>query len=90
MQSKQNILIDIGHPAHVHYLRNLSNELSSKGNQVFWTVKEIEVAKQLLNYYGFKYTVWPKKADGLLAKAIKQLIYDIKMLWFCKKNKIDL
>jgi len=85
-----NILIDIGHPAHVHYYRNLAKNLEKNGHQVFWTVKEIEVAKQLLNYYGFKYFVLPKKSDGLLGKVWKQIIYDLIIRKICKRNKIDI
>ena len=33
------ILIDIGHPAHVHLFRNLYKELISKGHFVIVTVK---------------------------------------------------
>lgn len=85
-----NILIDIGHPAHVHYYRNMAKELISKGHKVVWTVKDIAIAKRLLDYYGFKYIVFPKKTDGLVGKVVKQLQYDIKLLNICRKEKIDL
>lgn len=84
------ILIDIGHPAHVHYYRNLAVELEKKGHLVFWTVKEIEVAKRLLNHYGFKYFVLPKKSDGLLGKAWKQLLYDLIILGICIQKRITI
>ena len=35
-----------GHPAHVHYFRNLAKELQLKGHTI-WTVKDIVVAKLL-------------------------------------------
>lgn len=85
-----NILIDIGHPAHVHYFRKLARELSLKGHQVFWSVKDIKVAKQLLSHYGFEFLVLPKKRDGLVAKILIQLKYDGILYWFCRKQKIDL
>ena len=84
-----NILIDIGHPAHVHYYRNLAIELEKKGHQVFWTVKEIEVAKRLLNYYGIKYLVLPKKSDSLLGKIWKQFLYDFIILKICIQKNIN-
>jgi predicted glycosyltransferase len=83
------ILIDIGHPAHVNYYRNLAIELEKKGHKVFWTVKDIDVAKQLLNYYGFKYTILPRKSDGLIGKVLKQLLYDLIILVICFQKKID-
>ena len=83
------ILIDVGHPAHVHNYRNLAEELEKKGHQVFWAVKEIDVAKRLLNYYGFKYFVLPKKSDSLPGKVWKQIIYDLLILKICLQKKID-
>jgi predicted glycosyltransferase len=85
-----NILIDIGHPAHVHYYRNLANELKKKGHNVFWTVKEIETAKQLLNHHGFKYIVLPKKSDSLSGKIWKQFLFDLIILKICLQKKIDI
>lgn len=84
------ILIDIGHPAHVHYYRNLAKELEGKGHKVLWSVKELEVAKQLLKFYGFKYLILPKKKDGVIGKIINQVKYDLILLVFCLKNKIDI
>ena len=85
-----NILIDIGHPAHVHYYRNLAKELENNGHHVFWTVKNIAVAKKLLDYYGFKYAVLPKKADGIVGKILRQLQYDLIILFLCLKNNIHI
>jgi hypothetical protein len=85
-----NVLIDIGHPAHVHYYRNLALELEKKGHKVFWTVKEIDIAKRLLDYYGYKYFVLPKKSDGLFGKVWKQFIYDLIILKICINKRIDI
>lgn len=85
-----NILIDIGHPAHVHYYRNLAKELYNKGHKVIWTIKDIPVVKKLLEHYGFEYIVLPKKAEGVLNKAFRQLHYDWLVLKICKREKIDI
>jgi predicted glycosyltransferase len=85
-----NILIDIGHPAHVHYYRNLAMELTQRGHIVFWTVKDIPMAKKLLDLYGFTYKVFPKKSDNLIGKILKQLLYDIILFRYCKKHRITL
>ncbi len=84
------ILIDIGHPAHVHYYRNMAKELEYKGHQVFWTIKDIEVVRKLLNHYGFNYTVLPRKSDGILNKGLMQLYYDYLVWQICRKHQIDL
>ena len=84
-----NILIDIGHPAHVHYYRNLAAEMQSKGHKVVWTVKDIPVAKRLLDFYGFSYTVFPKKKDSLPGKAMRQLQYNALLWRICRREEID-
>lgn len=84
------ILIDIGHPAHVHYYRNLANELLKRNHQVIWTVKDIEVAKHLLFFYGFRFIVFPKKADSIFGKVLRQIQFDLKLLQICWKSKVDI
>jgi uncharacterized protein len=84
------ILIDIGHPAHVHNFRNLARELEKKGHLVFWTVKDIEVAKRLLEHYGFRYFILPKKSDSVTGKVIKQVFYDLVILLICLYKRIDI
>ena len=85
-----NILIDIGHPAHVHYYRNLARELETLNHKIFWSAKDIPVARSLLDHYKFKYLLLPPKKDGLIGKAWMQLYYDWILYRFCKKNKISL
>jgi len=85
-----NILIDIGHPAHVHYYRNLAKELSLKGHNIVWSVKYLPIAMQLLDYYGFSYHVLPKKSDSITGKFFKQLQYSYKILRICRKYDIDI
>jgi predicted glycosyltransferase len=84
-----NILIDIGHPAHVHNFKNLAKDLEKNGHKIFWTVKDIDIAKRLLSYYGFNYTILPEKSDNLVGKFWKQFQYDIIMLRFCIQKRID-
>lgn len=85
-----NILIDINHPAHVHNYRNLASELQIKGHKVVWAVKDIPVAKSLLDYYGFKYYTLPKKKDSLRDKILGQVKYNWLIWRICKKEKIEI
>lgn len=84
-----NLLIDIGHPAHVHYYKNLAWELEKRNHRVYWTVKNIPVAKRLLELYGFNYIELPKKGVNIFQKVIKQIQYDYVLLNICKKLNID-
>ena len=47
------ILIDIGHPAHVHYFKNFIWQMQKKGHEFMITARDKEVALNLLDKYGF-------------------------------------
>jgi predicted glycosyltransferase len=85
-----NILIDINHPAHIHYFRNVARELTLKGHKVIWTIKDSELIKNLLDSYGYTYTILPKKQDGLLLKGLKQIEYNYKLFKICRREKIEI
>jgi uncharacterized protein len=85
-----NILIDIGHPAHVHYFRNLAKELKTRGHTVIISVKDLISARVLLERYDLEYIVLPKKSDNLFRKFLNQIRYDWYVLKICRKNKIDI
>lgn len=84
------ILIDIGHPAHVHYFKNLANALKVKGHTIHITVKDLDSAKTLLDTYKLEYIVLPQKSDSLVGKFFNQIRYDWFVLKICRKNRIDL
>ena len=70
------ILIDIGHPGHVHLYRNLIQKLKKKGNKVIVTVKDIPVAKRLLQKYKIKLINKGKKKKKIIENAFNKLIYN--------------
>ncbi len=81
MAEKINILIDVGHPAHVHVLRNFAQIALSKGNNVLFTCREKEFIINLLRDYnlpfkslGKKYATIPGKIWGLVKSDFKELI----------------
>ncbi|MBR4390580.1 MAG: DUF354 domain-containing protein [Bacteroidales bacterium] len=86
-----NILIDIGHPGHVHLLRGVAKELEQQGHRLFYSVREIPVAIRLMEYYGMTpYLNLGKKKDSLIGKAWTVLRQDAKVLGFVRKHRIDL
>lgn len=85
-----NILIDIGHPAHVHLFRNFYSEMKEKGHDVYVTVRQIPGAISLLEAYGIPYNCIGDKSDSLLMKAVNQLRYDLKLVSFIKSNDIKI
>lgn len=85
-----NILIDIGHPAHVHLLKETAKELKSHGHNVFFSVRDIPVAKHLMNVYGMSYIDLGKKRDSLFGKAMTVLSQDYQLLKLVNKLKIEI
>jgi uncharacterized protein len=85
-----NILIDIGHPAHVHYFKNLATILRSRGHKIIITVKKLRSAEELLKSNSFDFIELPEKSDSLFGKAFSQIRYDWYLLRLCKKFNIDL
>ena len=85
-----NILIDIGHPAHVHLLKNTAKELNEQGHKVFYSVRDIPVAKRLMDIYGMTpYLDLGGKKDSIFGKALTVLHQDWELFKLVKKNKID-
>ncbi len=89
MKPTKNILIDIGHPAHVHLFRNFINELQSKGYQIFVLTKKVDAILQLLNFYKIPYSSVGRKPDSLFSKYLFQLVVIVKTILFIRKHKIQ-
>lgn len=84
-----NILIDIGHPAHVHLFRNFYKEMASRGHFIIVTVKKLVSAQSLLAKYDIPYIEIGAKKDGLGGKFIGQLAFLRQLYSICQHNKIE-
>ncbi len=80
------ILIDIGHPAHVHYFKNFIWSMKEKGHTINIIARDKEVAFKLLDFYLFPYFSRGKGEKSLLGK----LIYIFKGDLFLLKKAIRL
>ncbi|MDP2173417.1 MAG: DUF354 domain-containing protein [Candidatus Cloacimonadaceae bacterium] len=85
-----NVLIDIGHPAHVHYFKHLATHLLGNGNSVLFTVKDKEVCVQLVQAYEFQYVVLGRNVKGILLKALSLIVYTVKLFYVALKFKPDI
>jgi len=66
------ILIDICHPAHVHFFRRPIAILQERGHSVLITSRRKEIAGELLDAYGFEHEVLSGEGDagGLLGELV--------------------
>jgi predicted glycosyltransferase len=60
------ILLGFGHPADVHFFKNVIWELKRKGHEVLIAARDKDVTLALLNAYGFSYWKVSKQGKGIL------------------------
>jgi len=84
-----NILIDVNHPAQVHYFRNLHKALGAEHN-VYYSCKRVPIIEKLFSAYGIHYISYGEKKDAILAKAISQLRYDYECYRHLKELDINI
>jgi len=83
------LLVDIGHPAHVHLFRNAIDIMTRRGHQVFVIARKKEVTHQLLNEYGIKFIHGSTFRAGLKRglELLEWLSISKKVI---KKDRVDL
>ena len=75
------IIININHPAHVHYYRNFIKLMEAKGHQFCVINRDSEMINQLLDYYGIEHTIRNKRPEK--KGTIPSLMYLLKMILWC-------
>jgi len=84
------ILIDIGHPAHVHYFRNLVRLLSEEGHSFIITARKKEFSHYLLSAYNIPFIDRGQGANSVVGKLLYMLKADFLLFKVCRKEKPDL
>jgi predicted glycosyltransferase len=84
------ILVDIGHPAHVHFFKHFVWEMEKKGHEILIAAKDKEVSLQLLDAYGLKYVRTGSYRKGLALKVIDMLRIDWNTFKVAKGFKPDI
>ena len=84
------VLVDIGHPAHVHLFKNMIWELENDGHEVKITAKDRGIIFKLLDTYGFVYEKVDRHRDSLRSKALGLVIREFKILKIIREFKPDI
>ena len=84
-----NILIEIGHPAHVHKLAPTIKILTARNHKISVVTKEIPSVEFLLTKFEIPFKVIGVKKDSLPGKGIMQLWYNLRCFILLKQEKID-
>jgi predicted glycosyltransferase len=83
------ILIDINHPAHIHYFRNFYFEMCSQGHEILLVTRNKEITIELLSLYNIPYINRGVGYDGRLGKFVYMIYADIFLLKLALKFKPD-
>jgi len=83
------ILIDIGHPGHVHLFRPFALEMINKGHEILFTCREKEFEIELLQAAGLRFVSFGKKFKSTFGKIIGLIKFDLLELKEAIKFKPD-
>ncbi len=83
------VLVDILHPAHVHFFAPIRTQLLAQGHRVIVTVRDKEIAAVLLQRMDIPFTLISRQKAGLRLIG-EMLIRTGKLLRICRKEKPDL
>ncbi|MCW5875074.1 MAG: DUF354 domain-containing protein [Anaerolineales bacterium] len=75
------ILLDIGHPAHVHFFRPALHEWQKQGYEVLITARKKGGVIELLDYYNLKYLVTSEQWSGGALRQLAKLLGHTWRLW---------
>jgi predicted glycosyltransferase len=90
IKSPLRILVDIGHPAHVHLFRNAIKILQTRGHHIAITTRDKDVAVELLRSYGLAYKVVSKARRTTVGLAWEMLEHDFGVLKEAIKQRSQL
>lgn len=83
------ILIDIGHPAHVHMFHPFAVEMRKRGHVVLFTCRDKEFEVKLLTKYGLDFINFGKKSKSTVGKILDLIKFDFKEWMVARKFKPD-
>lgn len=78
------VLVDIGHPAHVHLFKHIIWKIESLGGETCITTRQKDVATKLLDAYGFDYHIVGKYTNSV-DKMMSFITTNIKLLKIAAK-----
>jgi uncharacterized protein len=84
------IVVDINHPADVHFFKNFIWEMEKRGHVILITASKKEISYRLLDTYGFHYEKLGSYGKSLAEKMINIPLLDMKMYEAVKKFNPDI
>lgn len=83
------ILIDIGHPGHVHLFRHFTEEMMKRGHVIFFTCRQKEFEIELLKAFAFDYKCFGRHYKSFPGKIWGLVKFNIQMIFIAVNFKPD-
>ena len=83
------VLIDITHPAQVHFFKQIIWRLQRQGHAVMVTSRQKDIAVDLLDTLGIAHTCISKKASSLAGMAVELIARDLALWKLARRFKPD-
>lgn len=84
------VLVNIAHPAHVHFFKHFIWEMENRGHEIRIAAIRKDVALNLLQTYGFDYTLLPVRQKKGFDVIAEQLKYDYHLYTIAQEFKPDI
>ena len=81
--------VDILHPAHVHFFRNFIAEMESRGHEFLVTVREKEIAVDLLRAHSIPHVVISRQARGHVPMAAELMVRTARFWRLARRFRPD-
>ncbi len=82
-------IIDLGHPAHLHFFRNIANRLMNEGHEILFTGREKDILLDLGYEYGMEIQVLSQAKKGVLGLCMELVQHQSKILSLIRSYRPD-
>ena len=84
------IVVDINHPAHVHYFKNFVREMKDKGHEILITASQKDMTFKLLEGYQLEFVNAGSYGKSVMDKIVNTPIMDMKYYLLVKQFRPDI
>lgn len=84
------ILIDMGHPAHVHFFKHFIKEMKERGHEVLITTRDKQIIKDLLQSGGFNFHTVGQVREGFVPLLLEWAQRDIGIYRIARRFRPDI
>lgn len=90
MRLKMKILIDVTHPAHVHFFKHAARILEESGHVIRFVAREKEITTQLLDEYDIPYKTLSKIRKGLIGLSVELIEHQSRLFRILRRFRPDI